>query len=43
MTTLAVINDAGRMEQVSLTDDQAWALAQLCKRIGFTDCRSNWR
>ncbi|MBK6743621.1 MAG: hypothetical protein IPG66_11845 [Hydrogenophilales bacterium] len=29
------------MEQVTLTDDQAWALAQLCKRICFTDCRSN--
>ncbi len=41
MSTIAVINDAGRMEQVGLTDDQAWALAQLCKRIGFTDCRSN--
>jgi len=24
-----------------LTDEQAWALAQLSKRITFSDCRSN--
>lgn len=33
------------MEQNSidfeLPDDQALALAQLCKRIGFSDCRAN--
>ena len=23
-----------------LTDDQAWALAELCKRIGYSDCES---
>lgn len=26
--------------QVHLHPDQAWALAQLLKRIGFTDCRA---
>ncbi len=41
MTTLAVINDQGHQEQVAISEDQAWALAQLCKRIGFTDCRKN--
>lgn len=31
------------MEQVTLqaqlSDEQAWALAQLLKRLGYTDCR----
>jgi hypothetical protein len=26
--------------QVQLHPDQAWALAQLLKRIGFSDCRA---
>lgn len=25
---------------LDLNDDQAWSLAQLCKRIGFTDLRA---
>lgn len=25
---------------VTLPDTQAWALAELCKRIGWADCRS---
>jgi len=24
-----------------LTDDQAWQLAQFCKRVGFSDVRAN--
>lgn len=31
----------GRDEFADLTDDQAWALAELCKRITWSDCRSN--
>ncbi|HLP99421.1 MAG TPA: hypothetical protein VK149_13370 [Sideroxyarcus sp.] len=25
--------------QVQLSDEQAWALAQLLKRLGYSDCR----
>jgi len=25
--------------QVELSDEQAWALAQLLKRLGYSDCR----
>lgn len=38
---LQIVNDDGRIESAELSDDQAWALAQLCKRITFSDCRSN--
>ncbi len=31
----------GRHEVAELPDDVAWALAELCKRITFSDCRSN--
>lgn len=27
--------------QINLPDDEALALAQLCKRIGYGDCRAN--
>lgn len=30
-----------RDEFAELTDAQAWALAELCKRITWSDCRSN--
>jgi hypothetical protein len=41
MATIQVINPAGRDEFIELSDEQAWALAELCKRITFSDCRGN--
>lgn len=38
---IQIINAAGRDEFAELSDAQAWALAELCKRITFSDCRSN--
>jgi hypothetical protein len=26
---------------VTFTDAEAWALAELCKRIGYSECRQN--
>lgn len=41
MATMTLRTDDGTSGQVELTDDQALALAQLCKRITFNDCREN--
>lgn len=38
---LHAIGSNGRDEFAELTDAQAWALAELCKRITWSDCRSN--
>lgn len=38
---IQVTNAKGRSEMAELSDDVAWALAELCKRITFSDCRSN--
>lgn len=39
--TLRAAGLDGRDESTELTDAQAWALAELCKRITWSDCRSN--
>ena len=41
MATIQITNTAGRKEFIDLPDNLAWALAELCKRITFSDCRSN--
>lgn len=38
---LQAISGNGRDDFAELTDAQAWALAELCKRITWSDCRSN--
>lgn len=32
---------SGQVGLVELSEPHAWALAELCKRITFADCRSN--
>lgn len=39
--TLQAAGQDGRGELAELTDAQAWALAELCKRITWSDCRRN--
>lgn len=36
-----VSNGHKRSAVTELSEDHAWALAELCKRITFSDCRSN--
>ncbi len=38
---LQAISGSSRDEFAELIDAQAWALAELCKRITWSDCRSN--
>lgn len=35
------VQKSGQVGTVELSDNQAWALAELCKRITFADCKSN--
>lgn len=39
--TLQGISVNGAAEFVELTDAEAWALAELCKRITYNECRAN--
>lgn len=38
---LQIAKPGGQVWSVELTEGQAWALAELCKRITFADCKSN--
>jgi len=38
---IQVTKTTGQVGVAELSDAQAWALAELCKRITFADCKSN--
>lgn len=38
---LQITKHSGQVGTVELPESQAWALAELCKRITFADCKSN--
>ena len=38
---LQVTKPSGQSGTVELSESQTWALAELCKRITFSDCKSN--
>lgn len=38
---IQVKSTAGHTDTAELSHETAWALAELCKRITFSDCRSN--